>query len=189
MLPVEAQVIGEVITSSPSPIPAARNARWRPAVADVTATACAAPTAWAKARSNSSARGPLVIQPERRQAVTAAISASPMLGRESGKNSARTVPPPPPQGEWLVRNAHCEVKGAQRGSCYVDAVSGATHDTAVRPPLHTADTRKPISSTPYRLGGPSRRRVQWDRMSKSRRFAFALVGMLRMLSAEARQVW
>src|SRR5947208_15115426 len=118
MLPVEAQVIGEVITSSPSPIPAARNARWRPAVADVTATACAAPTAWAKARSNSSTRGPLVIQPERRQAVTAAISASPMLGRESGKNSARTVSPRPPRrasGSYATLTAKSRARSGEAG--------------------------------------------------------------------------
>src|SRR2546428_3771336 len=89
MLPVDAQVIGDVITSSPSPIPAVRKARWRPAVADVTATACAAPTVFAKACSNSPTRGPLVTQPDRRQATTASISASPIDGRESGRNSVR----------------------------------------------------------------------------------------------------
>src|SRR5207245_7978822 len=49
--------------------------------------------------------------------------------------------------------------------------------------------RRPCASAPYRVGGPARRRVQWDRMSKSRRFAFALVGMLQMLRAEARKGW
>src|SRR6184192_3049186 len=103
MLPVEAQVIGEVITSSPSPIPAARNARWRPAVADVTATACVAPTASAKARSNSSTRG----QAGRDRGDLGVANAR---AGERQKFGAHGVPPPPPQGEWLVRNAHCEVK-------------------------------------------------------------------------------
>ena len=79
------------MTSSSGPSPAAMNARWSPAVAELTATACFAPTASPKCRSNSATRGPLVIQPDRRHATTASTSASPIDGRESGRTPAGAV--------------------------------------------------------------------------------------------------
>jgi hypothetical protein len=59
-------------------------ARCNPAVAELTASACGACTAAANSFSNCAVRGPLVSQPERRQATTSAISSSPIEGREKG---------------------------------------------------------------------------------------------------------
>src|SRR3954454_16109067 len=77
---VAGQVSGVVITSSPGPIPSATSARCIAAVPDETASACFAPTYAAKRRSSSSARGPVVSQPERIASVTAATSSSPTAG-------------------------------------------------------------------------------------------------------------
>src|SRR5205809_2578712 len=110
MFPVAAHVMGVVTTSSLGPTPAARRARWRPAVAELVATPCAAPTVSANASSKRATRGPLVNHPERRQAVTSSISCDPIDGRDSGRKSGRTrllsptpvlcvgaaVPGPPP---------------------------------------------------------------------------------------------
>src|SRR4051794_37019120 len=77
---VAGQVSGVVITSSPGPIPSPTSARCIAAVPDETASACFAPTYAAKRRSSSSARGPVVSQPERIASVTAATSSSPTAG-------------------------------------------------------------------------------------------------------------
>src|SRR2546428_5051469 len=90
MFPVAAHVMGVVTTSSPGPTPAARSARCRPAVAELIATACAAPTVSAKASSKRVTRGPLVNHPDRRQAVTSSISCGPIDGRDNGRKSVRT---------------------------------------------------------------------------------------------------
>src|SRR5262245_57668718 len=55
---VAMNVMGTVITSSPGPTPAAKSARCRADVPELTATQCLAPTYWAKAASNSATRGP-----------------------------------------------------------------------------------------------------------------------------------
>src|SRR4051812_33013922 len=55
---VAMNVIGTVMTSSPGPTPAARRARCRADVPELTATQCLAPTYSAKAASNSATRGP-----------------------------------------------------------------------------------------------------------------------------------
>src|ERR1035437_4285107 len=78
---------GLVITSSPSPPPAARSARCRPAVPLLTALASGARTCSAKRRSNSPTRGPSESCPERSTSSTACSSAVPMTGRASGITS------------------------------------------------------------------------------------------------------
>ena len=73
------------ITSSPGPIPQASAARCRPAVAEFTAMASTSPPMKAaNFCSNSRALGPVVSHPDRRTAVAAAISSSPMTGRKHG---------------------------------------------------------------------------------------------------------
>ena len=76
-----AKVSGGTITSSPGPISKAASATSRPAVHELTAMACGAPTSAANAASNSLVRGPLVIQPERTASAAASASSSPVPGR------------------------------------------------------------------------------------------------------------
>jgi hypothetical protein len=89
---VAAKVIGVVTTSSPGPIPSATSAACSPAVHEFSASAAGAPVKQRNSRSNSSVRGPAESHPERSVSVTAAISSSPMLGREKGRNPARRKP-------------------------------------------------------------------------------------------------
>src|SRR3989440_2204537 len=77
---VAGQVIGDVTTSSPGPTPSATSDRCRAAVPEASASTCSASRNSAIRRSSSSARGPLVSQPERRVSVTSAISSSPIAG-------------------------------------------------------------------------------------------------------------
>ena len=79
-LPVAGHVIGLVITSSPGPMPSASSERCSAAVPDETARTCRASRYSAIRRSSSSARGPVVSQPERSVSATAAISSSPIAG-------------------------------------------------------------------------------------------------------------
>lgn len=88
---VAAKVIEVVITSSPGPTPAARRARWRPAVAELRATACLAPTYSQTSCSNRAHFGPVVIQPDRIEWRISAISSSPSEGRENASISLRRV--------------------------------------------------------------------------------------------------
>src|SRR6059058_3837604 len=77
---VAGHVIGEVITSSPGPIPSARSARCIAAVPEATASTCSASSTSAARCSSSAAFGPVVSQPERSVSATAAISSSPIAG-------------------------------------------------------------------------------------------------------------
>ena len=77
---VAGQVIGVVITSSPSPIPSATSARCIAAVPEATASTCFASRYSAIRSSRSAARGPVVSQPERSASATASISSSPIAG-------------------------------------------------------------------------------------------------------------
>jgi hypothetical protein len=86
MFGVDAQVIDGVMTSSPGPIPSARSSTCKPAVAEVSATACRAPVYAANVRSSSAHCAPVVIQPDSSTAVTAAMSPGVIDGRENGKN-------------------------------------------------------------------------------------------------------
>ena len=65
-----------------------------PAVADVTATACAAPTLLANASSNFAPTGPVVIHPERRTDATRSMSSRVIDGRENGRNGGAVSRPP-----------------------------------------------------------------------------------------------
>src|SRR5215218_1695688 len=78
---------GEVITSSPASTPAARIARWRPAVPLDTAETCAAPTKSASAPSKRPSVGPSDSRPERITSSTSASSSGPIAGRDSGMRS------------------------------------------------------------------------------------------------------
>ena len=80
-LAVARKVMVGTTTASPGPTPAAIMARCRAAVPLAQATACAAPVASQKARSNSSTRGPVVSMSERRASATAAMSSSSMVCR------------------------------------------------------------------------------------------------------------
>ena len=71
---VEAKVSVGTSTSSPGPMPSASSPRCRPAVAELTATACGASTAAAKASSKARVFGPIVSHPERSVSTTASIS-------------------------------------------------------------------------------------------------------------------
>src|SRR3954463_11458668 len=77
---VAGQVIGVVITSSPGPTPSATSDRWSAAVPEASASTCSASRKSFIRSSNKAALGPLVSQPERSVAVTAAISSSPIAG-------------------------------------------------------------------------------------------------------------
>src|SRR5438046_7957072 len=127
MLPVEAQVIGEVITSSAEPDPCGEEreveASGRGCHCDCVRRSDGLGEGALELINPWSARDPTGAQAGRDRGDLDVANAR---AGERQKFGAHGVPPPPPQGEWLVRNAHCEVKGAQRGSCYVDAVSGAT---------------------------------------------------------------
>src|SRR5580765_1217569 len=77
---VAGQVIGDVITSSPGPIPRATSARCSAAVPEARASTCSASRYSAMRSSSLAALGPVVSQPERRVSATAAISSSPIAG-------------------------------------------------------------------------------------------------------------
>src|SRR6266545_299019 len=82
------------MTSSPGPMPAANTAAWSAAVPELTATAWAAPTAAATARSNSATRGPVVSRPPRSTASAACTSSSSIACHPYGRNAGRTGRPP-----------------------------------------------------------------------------------------------
>ena len=75
------KLFGEVHTREPGPMPSARQAMCRPAVALLTATACATPCSAAKLASKRGTSAPCVRNSERSTAVTAAMSSSVMLWR------------------------------------------------------------------------------------------------------------
>src|SRR5262249_52931346 len=75
---------GEVITSSPGPIPAVTVSRCRPAVPLETAAAYGAPTISANASSKRSIVGPSDNRPERSTSATSSSSGSSSQGFESG---------------------------------------------------------------------------------------------------------
>src|SRR5262245_27841318 len=77
-------------TSSPGPIPTARIAACSAAVPLLTATASRAPTARAKASSNSATRGPVVSHAERSVSTTAAMSSASIHWWPYGRSVART---------------------------------------------------------------------------------------------------
>ena len=83
-----------VITSSPSPSPAATIARCSAAVHDEVAIAWPVPTRAANRSSSSRVRGPLVSQPDRSVSITDAISSSPSTGGENDSMLSRTGVPP-----------------------------------------------------------------------------------------------
>src|SRR3990167_716386 len=87
--PVDAKVNVVVITSSPSPMPSAINARWSAAVQECNPTACFAPTYAANSCSKRSVFGPLVIHPESRVSSNSAFSSAPINGGAKGRNSVR----------------------------------------------------------------------------------------------------
>src|ERR1035437_9681047 len=74
------------MTSSPLPIPMASSAICRPAVAELTAMDSApASNKPEKSCSNCLVLGPVVIQPERSECTTSAISSSPISGNANGR--------------------------------------------------------------------------------------------------------
>src|SRR5665647_2051953 len=75
---------GDVITSSPAPMPAVTQSRCRPAAPEETAAAYGAPTLAAKASSKRSIVGPSESRPERRTSRTSSSSRASMYGPESG---------------------------------------------------------------------------------------------------------
>src|SRR5437867_5435276 len=89
-----AKVRAGTMTSSPGPIPAANTAAWRAAVPELTATACAAPTAAATARSNSATRGPVVSRPPRSTASAACTSSSSIACHPYCRSAGRAGRPP-----------------------------------------------------------------------------------------------
>src|SRR5436853_6195776 len=90
-LAVAAKLIAVVMTSSPSPIPAMRRAISSAAVALVKSRTVRPPKNFESSASNAAARGPVVIQPDRRTSATAAIVASSSAGRANGRNAGRRV--------------------------------------------------------------------------------------------------
>ena len=79
-LPVAAKVNGVVITSSPSPIPAASNATCNAEVPELVAIPYFAPTKSANSFSNSITLGPWAIIPDFITSTTALISSSSIIG-------------------------------------------------------------------------------------------------------------
>ena len=64
---------------------------WSPAVQELTAMACGAPTYSANAASKRLTFGPIVIQPERSESTTSAISSSPIDGSAYGRKVGRAA--------------------------------------------------------------------------------------------------
>ena len=91
VLAVDANVSGEVMTSSPGPMSCESSARCSAAVHELTAMACLAPTYCAKRFSNSTVSGPLAHQPERIAPATASTSRSDTSGMQKGMNVSRTL--------------------------------------------------------------------------------------------------
>src|SRR4029450_4184418 len=79
-----ANVMAGTSTPSPARRPSASTARWSAAGQELSAIACGALTAAAKAPSNRFTRGPVVSQPDRSVATTSSTSASPIEGRKKG---------------------------------------------------------------------------------------------------------
>ena len=79
-LPVAANVNGVVITSSPSPIPAAKRATCNAEVPELVAIPYFAPTYFANSSSNSITLGPCAIIPDFITSITAFISSSSITG-------------------------------------------------------------------------------------------------------------
>src|SRR5674476_1620591 len=75
---------GDVITSSPAPMPAEMQSRCSPAVPDETAAAYGTPSRAANASSKRSIVGPSESRPERRTSRTSSSSRASMYGPESG---------------------------------------------------------------------------------------------------------
>src|SRR5581483_6325247 len=112
---VAGNVIAGAITSSPGPTPSARRARWRPAVHEPTAIACAVPISDANSSSKRSVRAPVPSQPERRTSMTAVSSSGPSDGRANGRKLLRTGAPPSIAGRSGVaawRRSACGRRGA-----------------------------------------------------------------------------
>src|SRR5262252_379030 len=91
-LAVATQVIGVVITSSPGPIPAARSATSIVAVPLASARTGRPSNSRDSAASNSTVRGPDVIQPDARTSPTAAIVSASIDGRVKGSGSGTRLP-------------------------------------------------------------------------------------------------
>ena len=85
MFDVETQVSGDVITSSPSPMPAMRSAISIVQVPELNARTGRPPQYADNAASNSLTFGPDVIQPERSTSTTPAMVASSRVGRVNGR--------------------------------------------------------------------------------------------------------
>src|SRR6266511_1226007 len=77
-------VNGEVMISSPSPIPCPSMVRCRAAVPELTATACLTPHQAANSRSNDSTTGPCASWPLSRTSSTACFSSGPICGDATG---------------------------------------------------------------------------------------------------------
>ena len=84
---------GDVITSSPGPMPAATQSRCSPVVPDETAAAYGAPTRSASSSSKRSIVGPSESRPERSTSSTSSSSRSPRYGPESGTDSTSCFTP------------------------------------------------------------------------------------------------
>ena len=82
------QLSGDVITSSPGPMPQTRSASSNAAVPELTSLTGRPPKRADKAASNCWHLGPVVIQPERSTAATSLIVASSIEGRVKGRNAA-----------------------------------------------------------------------------------------------------
>src|SRR5215831_19089425 len=93
-LAVAGKVMGEVMTSSPGPMPRATRPRCMAAVQEVTPRARRASRKRANSCSKRWVLGPVVSQPERRVSTTSASSSGPMLGRWKGRKLGRTGAPP-----------------------------------------------------------------------------------------------
>src|SRR3954447_7756728 len=112
---VAGQVIGDVITSSPGPIPRATSARWSAAVPEARASTCSASRYSAMRRSSSAARGPVVSHPERSVSATAAISSSPIAGGWNPSIAGRRVVSDESFDISLESNHRFSLRGALEG--------------------------------------------------------------------------
>src|SRR5262245_41285088 len=142
---VAVKVYGVVMTSSPGPTSNASRARCRPAVAELTARACAPPPMnEANSFSNRRVFGPVVSQPERKVSTTSAISSSPMSGRANGRKLFIAV------SKHQIPNLYCLSPARDFGEfCQPDAradsneqIAGAERLITVRVEDHLAFERR-----------------------------------------------
>ena len=125
-LAVATQVIGDVMTSSPAPMPATRNAASIVAVPFAKASTRRPPNRLERAASNSSTLGPEVIQPEARTSPTAAAVAASIHGRAKGMK------------DWSLTSGHAQLRATMKTPSRITAMPAQRIGPRASPNSHQA---------------------------------------------------